>query len=298
MPTKIATVPYGDAPTSNAELIATTIGAQGNQLPLGLFETEHGRIVEFEFNPPIMKWKKKLGQLKTRKDLRQQPGRLVSYWLAVALARLGPYDLNKLGLDKAAQVTARLSFGDVLFLLFRWQFVEDESGLKIPGDACGACNKSFEAVRIQADSIELTCLPDRDTDGREWSWENQPASVVGLAKGMPHKTKELKEVQIRTLLLQAPTWIDSFWKLTQDNWGNNDLRAWYLLRSATRAHDVDDRPIADASFDELWPADIGRMDQALALVTPTPTMAVDVICPQCEALNEVPIRIDSPGFFI
>lgn len=288
----IAQLAHTSDPVPNVTLKPVEGTTWGDRLPQGIFDAEVGHIRDFEFNPPIMRIRKKMGALKSRKGLTKHPGRYVAYFLAEALASLGPWDMNKLKVDEAALRVARMSLGDVIYLLMRWHELGHPEGLPLPAFSCGACGTSFAKVSADLSSLGLVVLPDNDCDGNPFTYENQPRVRLGLRKGIPSPKGHAS-----TVLLKPPTWMDSFWSLDANNWRNDELRSCLVMKGAICGTDSDDLAVVPLSaIDEVWPDDQQRIDSALALVVATPDLGVELPCPECAYTNRLHIDWSSPDF--
>lgn len=280
-------------PTSNvSELALRALGDAPNTLPLGLFHGEAGHVSTFEWNPPVVRTKKRLGALKARKDLKRHPAKFVSYYLATALSKLGPWDLNALKVEEAARLVSLLSFGDTIYLLFSWQGINQPDGFKLVGSGCGQCGQPFDEVLVDAGSLEVSQLPPTDVDGNPWTATNRPLAVVGLSKGAPFGPETVK-----TLGLSPAPW-NVLWSLGETAFTNPDLRAALMIKGSGCANDANDATvIPDGLVDELWPQDVQAIDNALGLVTPTPDLRIVVPCPNCGAENQDVLDWSRPDFF-
>lgn len=280
------------APTSNvSELGTRTLGEAEGELPLGLFDPEAGHVRTFRFNPPIMRTKQALGALKARKDLRKHPAKFISYYLAEALAELGPWDMNADRLKAAARV-GRLSFGDTIYLLFAWQSVNRPGGFSLAGSGCGQCGNDFDSVKVDVGSLEVSTLPETDADGNPWNHTNPPLAVVGLKRGAP-----FGKDRVETLALTPAPW-SVLWGLGDVAFQNPDLRTALMIKGAGIGNDANDATtLPKTVVDELWPEDVDAIDNALGLITPTPDLRIEIECPECSARNQDVLDWSRPDFF-
>lgn len=279
----VETLPPGKT-THAYDLVKTTIDDLGTALPHG--PLTH-RPTTVEFHPPTMGVQKRQGALRTRKDLAKRTGKMIPYFLAVAIKSAPGLGLTG-DLDKDALAIARLTVGDVLHLLCLWQRVSRPKGLEIgvPG-GCTSCGTEIGSVHVDIGTIEVTALPT------EASPENPPIARVGLHLGFPLQGKT-----VRTVLLKPAAWIDSFWGLTDEQWANPVLWRAASFQGSIIGNDVIDMPkIPMSALDELMPDDMDLIDEALAEISPTADLSVDVECPECKATVQTAVDWMNPDFF-
>lgn len=291
IPTRDSALP---AESNVSELVARTLGDKPGELPLGLFDPDAGHVRSFEFNPPIVGTKKKLGALKVRKDLRKNPAKYVSYYLATALSSLGPWDLNDCKIEEAARRVGSLSMGDTIYLLFAWQAVTKPDGFNLVGSGCGQCGHDFGEVKIDPGTLRVDELPELDRDGNPWTASNRPLAVVGLARGARFASSDQEPV--RTVAVSSSPW-SAIWHLGDAAFQNPDLRTALVIRGSIVGNDRNDAGATEFLVDHLWPEDVNRIDAALSTITPTPDLRVEVQCPHCEALNQDVLDWTRPDFF-
>lgn len=280
---------------ANVELRATTLAELGQDLPHGLWHPQHGYLRSATFRPPLMGLQKQLGALRTRKDLRNHPGRYAAYYLATAMATLGSVDLAAMKEDARALLVAALPIGDVLYLLLRYQFEVHEDGLRMPGATCGACGHEFERIRMDVATVACSLLPETDRDGQALGLQNPPRARVALRRGLPWP----KDGRAMTVLVRPVSWLDAHWNLQMSEWLNPGLMAAHLIRAGICGADSAAVPamLPVDVVDELWPVDHELIDEAMDRITPSPEMRLEVDCPACRKTNEMPINWRDPDFF-
>lgn len=289
---KIEARPHTSPPTTEVKLGTMTLAELGCNLPHGLLDEEHGRVRTFAFNPPVMRVRKKLGALKTRKGLIDRPGKFISYWLAIALRELGPWDFKAMPEEKAALILGRLPFSDVLYLLLYWQHLSKPEGFSLGKGICSHCGHKFGNIMADLGTLDVSVLEDGP-----WSALNRPHALTGLRAGFPFGKGE-NQVQVKAVAVAVPTWADAMWNLQGTQWANEDERAAKLIQAAIIGMEgTSVRTCPESSVDEFWPDDTQRIDDALELVTPTPDLRVKVTCPECKGINVDVIDWQDPGFF-
>lgn len=283
--TKIEPAQPGEVHVSY-EPTETTMNALGDRLPHGLL-TPEGAQRDFEFRPPTMGTRKQLGALKGRKDLSKRPGMFVAYWLAHALRSLCGRDLAAMKEAEAALLVARLTYGDILYLIFRWQQLGAPDGLELPAEGCGKCGAPFSEVLVDVGTLTVGELP------ADASQANPPRARLGLTRGFP-----MGALKVSTVLLQPPTWMDTFWVLSTEQWSNTELIRAQLLKASVCGVDAAEvQAVPMSAIDELWPVDVRAIDEATSRVTPTPDLRIVVPCPECGTPNETALDWRSADFF-
>ncbi len=261
----------------------------GNKLPSGAF-TAGARVRTYDFNAPTMGLRKRLGAVASRKDLGNWPGRKIAYWLAVALRELGgvPMATEASGkaLDEAALRVAALPAGDVLALVVGWHRATKPSGFPLGTSGCGVCGAAFDKITVDLGDLETEEYPAAaDTE--------EPIGSVGLIHGFP-----IAGVTAKTVAVRPPSWLGTFWRLSVDQWRNDELVKATLVEVAIVANDAVDIPrVPSASVDEMLPEDVDLIDAALKRLMPSPSLAIEVECPSCGARNATSIDWQDPDFF-
>lgn len=258
--------------TEAFKLRHTTMGELGDHLPHGIL-TATGRETAFEFLPPTLGTEKRLGALRTRKDLADKPFRHAAFYLGQALRSLCGQDLTVLKVEEAALAVAKLPVADVLYLVFARQALARDGKLSLSVPGCSSCPAEYDAVNIDLASVEVTELPE--DAGRD----NPPLIRLGLVKGFP-----LQGQKVSTVLLKPPAWVDSLWPLTAAAAQNNSVVNASLLGAAICGVDTCGlRQIPPQALDEIWPVDFEAINEALAEITPSPDLNVRFACPSCGA---------------
>lgn len=270
MPKKLEHLDPG-ARRAEGELETLPLSELSDRLPYGAALSEP----TFLFSPPTFGTRKKQGAVRTRKDLARHPARATIYWLVAALRRLGGVDLPAKE-DEAALVVAKLSFGDVLFLLLRWQVESYPDGYPVGAASCGHCGGEMAGIRIDLGAAPITIRK---------GGAGAVAVEVGLRRGFPVGRGTVKVVR-----LEPPTFF-ALWNLGTEGWANPEALRGKLLADAIVATDLEgiDR-VPEAALDELWPEDLALVDEALAAITPTPDLEVEVPCPHCGGKNSTTIE--------
>jgi len=295
----------GDDPIANIELVPTTLGELGNTLPHG-FLKDDGSPTTFEFNPPNMGTRKKLGALNLRKDLKKSQGKHTAYWLATALRELDGQKMSDLKLDAAALKVARLSAGDVLYLTMAYQYQTTPDGLQLDANGCGVCGQAFDSITVDLADLDVLRLPrpgdvypeDHDLAGEPMpvpTTADPPRVRTRLRRGFEWPTGN----QVHTVLVQPPTWSGTFWQVASTQMGNNMLLRAFTMKAAICGIEGSPAPkVTMEAIDQLWPFDVDAIDDAAEMVTPTPILAISVACPnpQCEAENHTMLDALDPVF--
>lgn len=274
------------------ELINTTMGALEGNLPHG-FLTVEGRATSFGFRPPTMGTRKRLGAIAGRPKIKRIPGKHVCYWLANALLELAgedwaaPASPDSKEEHKRALRVAKLTIGDVLFLMFAWQYHARPKGLPLSADSCGACGQSFHQVLVDLATLECVALPDDASEG------NPPVARVALPQGFPHLDKE-----VGTVLVAPPKWVDVFWDLPAQQWTNRDLVRAHMIKAEVVGLDTAKLAILPMeAVDEMWPDDVDAIDGVASMITPSPILEIEVPCPRCQSVNRTVLDWQTPDFF-
>lgn len=286
------------------ELVRTTMGELGNNLPHGVLQPG-GALTSFGFLPPTMGQKKRLGAVKARKDLRKYPGKLVAYWLAEALAELCGKDMTKGSLDERALQVAKLPVGDVLYLLFAYQRIEKPDGFPLTATGCGVCGASFDSILVDLDSMVAFRLPrdgDEYPEGHDQAGEamtvataaEPPTCRVGLVEGFEYP----KGKTVHTVLLRPATWLATWWPLGDGQVHNDELLRAKTIRAMIAGVDTcAAKVVTEAAIDELLPRDVHLIDEGAGLITPTLHLGIEVTCPDCLATNQAVLDWGDPAFF-
>lgn len=255
------------------DLVTTHLGDLGDKLCHGLL-TESGPRLGYRFHPPTMGTRKRLGALRTNRQLMQRPGVFGAHWLAVALAELGDEPLPE-DRGKAAMAVAALTAGDFMLLLFAWQRMTQPGGLPVAASGCGTCGAEFDRVLADLAGMEITALPPTATTA------DPPLARVGLRRGFLHRGKLARTVQLR-----PPTWLGTYYRLGRSQFGNPEIVHAAMLRDSILRSDVADGRPSVEELDELWPEDVSLLDDAMGKITPTPDLQIRIDCPVCEAPNQ------------
>lgn len=270
------------------ELEKTTMGELGDRLPNG--SSGIGKeLAGCAFHAPNLGTLRRVGELKARKDLTL-PGKRAAYSLARVLTELEGVEFGKRKEELDALDVARLPVGDVLYLAFRWQFHKEPDGLQLTNQGCSTCGASYPEIEVDLSGLEVDTRPH----GLE-----EPLRVrVGLRRGFDN----VDGSRVSTVLLQSPTWLQTFWGLGQEGWGNPDLiRSWTFKAAicGTDAPHEGIRPtISMREVDQLYPVDARLIEEALATVIATPDLQVQLpACPKCGAKTLVGLDWTDPGFF-
>lgn len=260
-------------------LARTTLAELGQVLPASR--------LPYRFHRPNMGTLKRLGQIGADQGLKKKPGFYVAAYLAACLAELGGEDFGPVERDdRRAQRVAQLPAGDVLTLLVAWQHAQHErQGVAFGGAGCGACGATWANVRANLGALEVQAVPE-DHKG--------PASArVGLYEGFRVHGKDA-----RAVLLQAPTWGESFGALSREGWANPTAIRAATIQGAIRGVDVMPRlgRLGIEAVDELMPDDLALLDEALGRITASVNLEIEIECPECGAANQTAMDWKNLGF--
>lgn len=284
---RTATLPPGSIEYDPVELINTTMGELGDQLPHGILLPDGSLARRFTLNRPKLAIQKRLGQLRTDGRLRERPGEHACHWLSIALESLEGHDLDKLSRTEAATLLGKLTAGDVIYLLYRWQRLARPEGVSLGECTCGHCGQIMGEVVADLDSMGVVAVPPEHRGG--------VTARVGLEVGIP-----LSGQTVRTVVVRAPSWLGSYWRMRRQTWDNSELATSYMLQAAIVGTDVSDADaVPQESVDELEPIDQRLIDRALDKITPTLDLRLTVPCPagHCGRINEVSLDWRGLDFF-
>lgn len=287
---KIAPLEPGKIEASHA-LVETTMAELGDRFPCGC--RAHGPLAGFGFKPPTLGTLKAIGELKSRqaKDLNT-PGK---FGAASLVRALEAFDAKATSEGAEGAHVARLAtytVGDVLYLGFAWQAAREPDGIELRDQGCARCGEAFASIRLDVRTLKVRARPETVTEG-------EPLSArVGLRRGFTMPGGE----KVSTVLVRPPSWSDTFWGLDEKGWQNEALVSAWTYKAAIAGTDADHGPgirpvITMREIDQLWPEDGRLIDEALAKITPTPDLRVDVSCPECGADNLIGMAWQSADFF-
>lgn len=265
---------------AKTNLQTVSLAELGDRLPFGGPE---GR--ELTLRPPVFGVRKKQGAVKGRKDLQRHPGRLTIAWLLPAIASLQGQPVEAEKEPENALRLSRLSFGDVLYVMMRWQVLSYPEGWPIGDATCGLCGGELRGIRVDLNEIPITALPE---DGVE-----APTIEVGLRRGFAVGSRGT----VKALRLRPPSWT-AVYNLGTEGWANGEVMRSKLLADAICGTDIEGlERVPEEALDNLWPEDLTILDEALETITPTPDMEIEVDCPHCQGKNSTKIDWKDPGFF-
>jgi hypothetical protein len=248
----------------------------GSYLPCG-FPKDDGARTSFAFLPPTMGQRKRLQEVVGRKEIKRWPGRVTAYWLARALEHLDGKPMAEYGTqDAQALAVARLSAGDVLHLMFAWQRLAHPKGFPVSIDACPRCGEAWGRVLVDLSTLDVHVRPVAATRA------DPLVARLALPDGLPGPGG-----RVSTVLLRCPTWLDTFWTLTETQWSNSETIRCTMFKGAIIGTDAAVPMLTDAMLDELMPEDCNALDEALDRISPTPDLQIDVSCPRCEESTSV-----------
>lgn len=270
-----------------------TLAENPTQLPMGLFGPE-GRQRDCAFRRPTMGLRRRIGALKTRKDLRHKLGLFISAYVTTACSVIAGQDLDKLSEAQRMLLVGRLSVGDVLWLMAAVQFGADPEGVSLEDRVCGACGGELGAIQLDLSGLRVDVLPDSDPDGRPYSVEHPPAVQVVLRDGIPYKGQTIRRVQ-----MQPPVWGRTFAAVKNELLNNNVVLEQLLFRSAIRQVDINPhlKELPQPVLDELMPHDTRLLNAGVEAVSASPDFRVEFICPFCGAEQTEVLPWNDARFF-
>jgi len=266
-------------------LATLSLAELGDILPIG--QPEKLGATGYSFRPATIGTQKRLGQLSSDRKIQNFPGRLNAHTLALALATLGGEDMPAKR-AAAAMAVGALTVGDVLTLIFSWHLSQNPDGLALQGLGCPACGLDFSTVRVDLSGLEVHRLEPGAPS---------PVATVHLVDGFPFA----KMGQVDRVYIRPGRWLETFGKLTLDQWANNGLCTEAILRSAIEGISVGDgerRPVRlpPGALDDLTRRDADVISEAIATIEGGPTLVVDVDCPNCATEVTAPLDWRRLGF--
>ncbi len=256
----------------------TTLDELGPVLP-------HSRL-SYRFHPPTMGTMKRLGGLNADQKLAKTPGRHLAYYLAAALAELGDKDCGPAGVAEAgAAAVLALPVGDVFCLLLAWKRSTTPKGADLGAADCGKCGAAFGHMMLDLGEISVLALPVN---------ADPPVARVGLWSGFPYPQGHT----VKTVLLKPPTWGESFGPLPAAAWKNPTALSMATIQAGVVAVDTCKAPRVPAeALEEMYQADAELISEALERISPTPDLAMEIVCPECGHTNVHRIDWKDVGFF-
>jgi len=261
------------------ELVTMTLDELGDRLPAS------GKL--YKFHPPNMGTMRRLGQLQADKALQRRPGHFVTVYLAAALAELDGDDMGPVERDpKRSHKVGSLPAGDVLTLLVAWTNCQHRKGIKLGGAGCGACGSTWDTIRVKLGELEVMTLAKGQV-------AEAAVARVGLWDGF-----KLHGRDVQTVILAAPTWGETMGSLSREGWANPVAIRASTIQGALRSCDAFPAlgRIGIEALDELMPEDLELMDEALGRITPSVSLELSVVCPDCGATNEAGLDWKNLGF--
>lgn len=287
------------------ELVKCEVGSILGTVPGGKL-TADGSATSYELRPPIVGVKRKLGELRSRKDLKDKPGRYVAEWLAIACSAIGDVNLEGAAAGAGALAVCRLHVGDVLFLMLASRLHASEDKLGLPDLECPHCDAEITGASVPVTDLEVMRFP-RPADEEVIvngathfvSVGNPPLARVGLKHGVDLGNGK----RAYTLLFRSPLWGDTMWGLSGAQWANPTEIGVRTILGTCCGCELEGVALTDAGrltleqLDGMHERDLELCEEAINRISPTPILAALLDCPACG--KEIPTAIDwrVPGFF-
>lgn len=288
----------GSDPVASLTLVETTVGELGDTFPGGVLN-DKGTPTSYQLLPPTIGTRRRLGELRGRKDLKGKPGQFLAEWGATACASLDDADLSVAKKGAGALSVSKLQVGDVIHLLLmaRMQSTADEGRIDLPGRSCARCGHDLAGAGAAIG--ELSC--------KRWPRGSEPGAVT---RGTPalvrcslrYGIEVLPGKVARTVMLRPGTWGEIMWPLPEEAFGNPVAIAINAIRAGICGCEIDGAPINDGGrltidqVEAMRETDLDRIDAALQLVSPTPDLEIEIDCPKCGHATTIDLDWRDPGF--
>lgn len=292
-------LPAGSRPVFSHALVACTIGSLLGSLPGGVVAT--GAPTTYTLRPPTMGLRRRLSELRERKDLRDRPGKHLTEWIGLSLETL---DGEAVAGQKPGAVPLTLSrcgVGDLIFLALVARLEAHGGGrLDLPDGVCQACGGDLRGLGVAIEDLEVMRYPRAPDEGGAVSVANPPLVRVALRYGIDVGGGR----RASTLMLRSPTWGEVMWGLSRRQFGDTVSVGIATIRACTVGCDVEGSPLASGAqltaeqVDDLHAIDGAALEEALDQLTPAPLLQVDIDCPHdgCGAPHTVRLDWRDPDF--
>lgn len=274
---------------ASLSLPETTLAELGDLLPHGLVDgaTLHRT---FRLRRPTMGLQKQVGALRSDAAAARRPGTMFLRFLALVVESIGSVDVGALKAGPAEELLGRLTVGDTLYLGFAWQRARSPRGMPLGAIDCGGCGQSLSAVRVDVGTLATTHLPV------DLAAADLPRAEVALWEPLPRSAG----APVDSVTVRSPAWGLAFGRLGVEGFRNGaamQSRTFAAAIVGARAGGQELAGVSEAQLDELLPDDVRLLDDAIASVTPTLDLTVEVACPHCGAVNRDKLDWQTEGFF-